>query len=174
MWPLLYPSLSTFQVTHACGHMHTYATHSQWIFEHLLIQTPNLFYAVTSYRKKKWSVLKQSLSVETETLWPRRPEESVGLSQRISGEGMPDDLPFCSQELETELQKLTWPLRTVPYNHSLLASLPAPSLYLVPQPKSIQGYNPIHLLRGNSAFPKCRSQWDSFPKQKVHRIPWHL
>lgn len=33
---------------------------------------------------------------------------------------MPDDLPFCSRALKTELQRLTWPLRTVPLTQDLL------------------------------------------------------
>lgn len=47
------PSLNIFQVTHACGHMHTNETHSQWTFKHFLIKIPNLLCAIICYRKKK-------------------------------------------------------------------------------------------------------------------------
>jgi len=57
------------------------------------------------------------------------------------------------------------------HNHILLVSLPAASIYPVPQEKSVQRHNPIHLLRGNFAFPKMQITVRFFPKMESSQGP---
>lgn len=91
---------------------------------------------------------------------------------------MPGDLPFSSQALRNRAaesylasENHALDMRAYGHNHILLVSLPAASIYPLPQAKSVQRPNPIHLLRRNFAFPKMQITMKFLPKPESSQGP---